>query len=913
MLSFRHLCYRNGYLFAAFLIPVILMGIAYVTFDIYPFGERSVLSLDLNAQYVFYFDYVHDVIGNGESLMYSWSRNLSGEFMGIIGYYLASPFNILVWIFPRSMITEGLLTMMLAKFGACGVTFALFAHKSQKLSKATAAVFAPMYAMCAYMVVQTMNPMWLDCVIALPLICWGIDSLIKENRFRLLVLSLAYAFVTNFYIGFMAAIFSLLYFICRYFSLETYTGNTGGKIVKRFIIKGEYFALSGILAAMMSAFMILPVYNSLQNGKFSFTEPDYSLVNNFDLIDIARKLFPNTYDTVRMEGLPFIFCGSLALVLAAGFFCCKAYGFKKKLAAGALIGLLVVSMYIRPVDMIWHGGQMPNWLPYRYSFMLSFVIVALAAHCFEQLKEVRARTIGAITLSYIALIIYIEAQDTFITTLGSEGREVFDGITVALPAIVFMVVAGITVFAVRHYGGGKNVSKTAVICGVILVTAELCFNTTNTLTKMHQDITFSTRDSYLSVILPLREKVEEIKEQDDGFYRIEKNFFRSVNDPMAVNMYGLSHSSSTLNARAIDMLGYFGFTSNGHYSRFSGNTPLTSDIFGVKYILDCAGESTANIKTADDITVTENKDALPIGYLVNSKVSSLELSKYDVFDNQNKLLNAMTGGNREFFTVFSADGEPYVENCKKGSFENQHIGFTDVTGEASVTYTITAPKSGEIYMFLPTDYQREASLYVNGTYKGICFESDNHNIKDLGRFEKGEEVTVKLALKKSDLYFREPQFAVYNEEAETSAIAQMWEKNADTKVEKVSQTDIRFTVNAKSNDILFTTIPAEKGWTVYVDGVKTDYDTALNDALMTVKLSEGEHVVEFRFFAAGLGTGLIVTVIGIAIFVGLILVLKKIKKPVKLTKAVNEAADIDNSETDDIIENDISEESEDKE
>ena len=36
MLSFRHLCYKNGYLFAAFLIPVILMGIAYISFDIYP-------------------------------------------------------------------------------------------------------------------------------------------------------------------------------------------------------------------------------------------------------------------------------------------------------------------------------------------------------------------------------------------------------------------------------------------------------------------------------------------------------------------------------------------------------------------------------------------------------------------------------------------------------------------------------------------------------------------------------------------------------------------------------------------------------------------------------------------------------------------------------------------------------------
>ena len=141
----------------------------------------------------------------------------------------------------------------------------------------------------------------------------------------------------------------------------------------------------------------------------------------------------------------------------------------------------------------------------------------------------------------------------------------------------------------------------------------------------------------------------------------------------------------------------------------------------------------------------------------------------------------------------------------------------------------------------------------------------------------------------------------------------MWEKNADTTVEKVSQTDIRFTVNAKSGDMLFTTIPAEKGWTVYVDGVKTDYGTVLNNALMTVELSEGEHVVEFKFFAAGLGTGLILTFVGIAIFVGMILIYLRIKKPVKLSKAVKTTEDIDNSKTDDIIENDISEKSEDEE
>ena len=156
-------------------------------------------------------------------------------------------------------------------------------------------------------------------------------------------------------------------------------------------------------------------------------------------------------------------------------------------------------------------------------------------------------------------------------------------------------------------------------------------------------------------------------------------------------------------------------------------------------------------------------------------------------------------------------------------------------------------------------------------------------------------------LRRSDLYFREPQFAVYNEEAEKSAIAQLLEKNSETKVEKLSQTDIRFTVNASANDVLFTTIPAEKGWTVYVDGNAVEYGTALNDALMTVELTEGEHIVEFKFFAAGLGTGIILTVCGILIFVGMILLYLKIKKPVRLTAIKNNASDIDKTDSDDII------------
>ena len=51
---------------------------------------------------------------------------------------------------------------------------------------------------------------------------------------------------------------------------------------------------------------------------------------------------------------------------------------------------MVVSMYFKPIDMMWHGGQSPNWLPYRYSFLISFVLLTMAAMAFTKLKSVQA-------------------------------------------------------------------------------------------------------------------------------------------------------------------------------------------------------------------------------------------------------------------------------------------------------------------------------------------------------------------------------------------------------------------------------------------------------------------------------------------------------------------------------------------
>ena len=79
------------FLIAAFFIPLCLMWLIYIAMEVWPFGESSVLVLDLNGQYVYFFEELRHKIATGGSLMYSWSRALGGEFMGIYAYTSPAP------------------------------------------------------------------------------------------------------------------------------------------------------------------------------------------------------------------------------------------------------------------------------------------------------------------------------------------------------------------------------------------------------------------------------------------------------------------------------------------------------------------------------------------------------------------------------------------------------------------------------------------------------------------------------------------------------------------------------------------------------------------------------------------------------------------------------------------------------
>ena len=91
------------------------MSTLYIAMEIHPFGNGTVLVLDLNGQYVYFFEALRNMVYGEGSLLYTFFRGLGGEFMGMYAYYLASPLSYLVALFPQDRIQEALIAAVKAE------------------------------------------------------------------------------------------------------------------------------------------------------------------------------------------------------------------------------------------------------------------------------------------------------------------------------------------------------------------------------------------------------------------------------------------------------------------------------------------------------------------------------------------------------------------------------------------------------------------------------------------------------------------------------------------------------------------------------------------------------------------------------------------------------------------------------
>ena len=448
----------RSYLIWCALLPFSLMLVVYALLRVFPFGDNSVLVLDLNSQYVGFYEALRAFVYGDGSLLYSFARSLGGEMMGIYAYYIASPLSYIVALFPREAMTEALLFIFLLKTGLCGLTFGYYVDTKKYARPIETVIFSSLYALCSFSVVMQNNSMWMDALFLLPLLTLGIERVIKHRRFVLYVLSLSLALLSNFYIGYMLCIYTLIYFFYYSFAYTRHSENNPLKEKKQYLRSLLRMGLYSAVAVGMSAVIVLSVMYSLSFGKNTFTDPDFTPYLQFNPIAFFSKLLPAVYDTVDPKGLPFIYCGTLTVVLVPLYFLNRRFARSERIASGALLSIFYLSMAINSLDMLWHGGQAPNWLNYRYGFILCFLLLVLASRALARLKDVSKRqlvSVGVVLLLLISLV-YAMGYDFFPWWM-------------ALLAALFVVGCILLLLSILHYGNKMRPILTSLLCLLLLV------------------------------------------------------------------------------------------------------------------------------------------------------------------------------------------------------------------------------------------------------------------------------------------------------------------------------------------------------------------------------------------------------------------------------------------------------------
>ncbi len=835
---------------------------------------------------------------------------------------------------------EALLALVLIKVGISGFTFSYYMHKTMKeKSQLAVLLFAICYALSSYAVVQQHNTMWIDALMWLPLITLGIEALVKEGKFKLYTIFLALSVFSNFYIGYMVCIYCLLYFFYYYFAHNENGENNPLGERRHFIKTLARMALYSLVAVGIAAVILLGAYYSLNFGKTTFSNPDWEWKLNFDILDFLYKLLPGSYDTVRPDGLPFVYCGLIALLFLPIYFLSHKYPMRHKIFAAVFLLVFFCSFAFNVPDLIWHGFQRPNWLNYRYSFMFCFFLCVLACRGFAVWESVSIKPI-VVTGGFLALLCVILQKYT------DEAYVDPDDYTCIFFTLI-MLLAYLSTLAILRHTTTRQVVATMLLA---LVSIEALLNGLWNLNGLDDDVAYSRYSYYNDFLDRTRPITELVQEKDTSFYRMEKTMFRKVNDNMALNIRGLSGSTSTLNKETIKILNKMGYSSQAHWSKYIGGTPVNDSLLGLKYIISdqTVYKNYYEVFVGDPNTgyiAYQNPYALSIAYCIDENLLDFPLGYYmtedpelpepgeeekeeskiaqavdaikdklnewlgieeiegdayldeynSPFDRLNAMITAMLG-EEETVRVFVPISvlETETENVTKNFYAGGEHGYTKNNEDLDgiISYTIEMPEDAELFFYLPTNYPREVALTLwNGTDsadKGTFNGAETSCIVSLGMQNAGDELTLDMTMAKDKLYALTGYDCFYyiNWELFEDVMARLAEHQF--MIQEHTETHFEGSIStSQEHQLVLTTLPYDIGWKILVDGVEVEPVKALGSMLaFYIDGEAGEiHQLELDYCPNAFSVGLVITIVSGILFLVLIL-LERFGKRLPLLRSV---------------------------
>ncbi|MER6317496.1 YfhO family protein [Streptomyces sp. NPDC001581] len=332
---------------------------------VFPYGPRHRSINDLGNQFVPFHAHLWDLLhGRAEGgLLFNWQSGYGTSFLPDLGTYLTSPLSVLVGLFPRADIDLAVYVVTVLKMTVAAAATAWLLRTQRRGPWWAAGLLGASYALCGWSVIEaSYNPMWLDGLIAFPLLCLTGEWALRGRRLVLAPLVVAVCWTANFYTAYMATLGAALVLVVRV--VLTREGlRTRAAVIAR-------AAGTTLLGILLAAPVLVPLF--LSSGQ---AYPGW--VKEFRPVswaDLFARLLPATYSFSS----PAVFVGTGTLLLVAALPFHRAVPVRTRLWWAGLTVAVALSLQWAPTHLAWHLFATPNGSPYRQTFVLAGIAVIAA-------------------------------------------------------------------------------------------------------------------------------------------------------------------------------------------------------------------------------------------------------------------------------------------------------------------------------------------------------------------------------------------------------------------------------------------------------------------------------------------------------------------------------------------------------
>lgn len=799
-----HILRPGDSLLAAFFVPVLVLVVIFAQRGIFPFGEECFLRTDMYHQYAPFFSEFQYKLTHGGSLLYSWDIGMGVNFSALYAYYLASPMNWLVALCPRQFLIEFMTVLIVIKTGLSGLFFTWYLRKHTGTREFGSCFFGIFYALSGYMAAYSWNIMWLDCILLFPVILFGLERLVKEKKGMVYCIALGLSILSNYYISIMICIFMVIYAAVL---VILYPPKKG----KEFAATAGRFTLYSLLAGGLAAVVLLPEIYALQataSGNFDFPKTVSSYFSIFDMI--ARHI-GNVQTEIGLDHWPNIYCGVAVLMLLLLYLGNKNIKIKEKAVYFSLLLFFYASFSVNVLNFIWHGFHYPNSLPCRQSFIYIALVLVMCYKAYLELKNTPWKHIVMAFWGAAAFVILAEKL--------VDNEEQFH-FAVFYAAILFLALYTGCIYLYHS----RKWCRDGVLLAVLgLVFCESAVNMAVT------SIPTTSRTAYVKDNEDTMLLADSIR--SSVFYRIEKGESRTKNDGAWMNFPSASLFSSVASAAMSDFFKSVGCESSTNAYSVKGSTPFIDALFATRYGIYPDQQPADGLKEQigrqGSMWFYENKYTLPVGFVMPQDMeTNWVLDSGNPANVQNDLSSVLGVSN----LLVPAEG---VSEGKK--------------------LTFTADASGDYYVYVTNKKVEEVSAEIGE--RSLSFDNvDRGYFLELGYLPKGQEVILQS---KTD---GNPAMQAEIWRFDPEAMEEIYQCLSKSPLELSSWTDtgLAGSINTPEGGTMFTSIPYDKGWKIWVDGTAVS-GRPVFDAFQGVDLEPGEHKIRLSYEPQGLKTGAVIT------------------------------------------------------